>query len=235
MTDGQGVVVSEMTGNKQLFRSASLGGQQVLPCEIVYPPEYPEVQYVVTWTKQGLNGSLLIKIEGYNTPLVQEEYKDRIDILNKEASLKISHIEKDDEGWYGCEVYFTGLDNHEKKKSPSSTSWVYLTVHCIVLHKMVQWFDKAGIVLHKMVQWFDKAGIVLQKMVQWFDKAGIVLHKMVGSDSRICSCDRWDQIAGSVPVTGGIREQWICSCDRWDQRAGSVPVTGGIRELDMSL
>ncbi|XP_055865968.1 uncharacterized protein LOC106054729 isoform X2 [Biomphalaria glabrata] len=118
-----------MTGNQQntVFKTASLGGQQVLPCEIIYPPEYPDVQYVVTWTKQGLNDSLLIKFEGYNTQ-IQEQYKERIEIVNKEASLRISHIEPDDEGWYGCEVYFASSKD-TARKTPSIKTWVYLTVH----------------------------------------------------------------------------------------------------------
>ncbi|KAI8775091.1 protein turtle B [Biomphalaria glabrata] len=123
-----------MTGNQQntVFKTASLGGQQVLPCEIIYPPEYPDVQYVVTWTKQGLNDSLLIKFEGYNTQ-IQEQYKERIEIVNKEASLRISHIEPDDEGWYGCEVYFASSKD-TARKTPSIKTWVYLTVHCEYLN-----------------------------------------------------------------------------------------------------
>ncbi|KAK0057524.1 protein turtle B, partial [Biomphalaria pfeifferi] len=124
-----GLAWAEMTGNQQntVFKTASLGGQQVLPCEIIYPPEYPDVQYVVTWTKQGLNDSLLIKFEGYNTQ-IQEQYKERIEIVNKEASLRISHIEPDDEGWYGCEVYFASSKD-TARKTPSIKTWVYLTVH----------------------------------------------------------------------------------------------------------
>ncbi|XP_059151926.1 protein turtle homolog A-like, partial [Physella acuta] len=107
-------------------KSANLGGQQVLPCE-VRPNSNPDAQYVVSWTKSGIKDSLLVKFEGYNNPAVMEGYKDRLDVVNK-ASLQISHIESSDEGWYSCEVYFT-VERDDKKRLPSDYSWVYLTVH----------------------------------------------------------------------------------------------------------
>ncbi|KAH3700875.1 hypothetical protein DPMN_075856 [Dreissena polymorpha] len=106
----------------QASKFASLGGQQILDCDLNFPGGRP-VTYMLDWKKEGLRDSVLVKYDGYAAN-VHESYSGRARLV-KEISLEISHIQESDEGWYECKViYIDGTDNRE-----ANGTWIYLNVY----------------------------------------------------------------------------------------------------------
>lgn len=105
-------------------KGSSLGGQQVLDCELQYPQGTP-VNYIVEWKKDGLKEPVLIQFYGY-PPNVNEQFTGRVHLVNG-ISLEISHIQEFDEGWYECKVIY--VDGVENEKNKSNGTWIYLNVN----------------------------------------------------------------------------------------------------------
>lgn len=106
------------------LKGSSLGGQQVLDCELQYPQGTP-VNYIVEWKKDGLKEPVLIQFYGY-PPNVNEQFTGRVHLVNG-ISLEISHIQEFDEGWYECKVIY--VDGVENEKNKSNGTWIYLNVN----------------------------------------------------------------------------------------------------------
>ncbi|XP_052803982.1 uncharacterized protein LOC128234061 isoform X2 [Mya arenaria] len=101
---------------------ASLGGQQILDCDLRFP-DGKEVTYMVDWKKDGLDKSVLVKFDGYAAN-VHPQFEERVRLVNG-ISLEISHIQESDEGWFECNViYLNGIDNKE-----ANGTWIYLNVY----------------------------------------------------------------------------------------------------------
>ncbi|XP_046554205.1 LOW QUALITY PROTEIN: protein turtle homolog A-like [Haliotis rubra] len=104
-------------------KSASLGGQQKLDCDLRYPRGQP-VPYIIQWKKDGLQQPIFIKYDGYPAQVPTNNTRGRIELADI-VSLEISHIEAEDEGWYECNIIF--IDGAEE--TTVNGSWIYLTVH----------------------------------------------------------------------------------------------------------
>ncbi|KAL5020326.1 hypothetical protein ScPMuIL_003218, partial [Solemya velum] len=107
----------------QTTKSASLGGRQVLDCQLDLPSENSNSPHIIQWMKDGLENPVIIKYDGYG-PNFHDHFKGRIRLVDG-VSLEISHIRPSDEGWYECTVIY--VDGVENKKD--NGSWVYLNVH----------------------------------------------------------------------------------------------------------
>ncbi|KAL3886695.1 hypothetical protein ACJMK2_026674, partial [Sinanodonta woodiana] len=79
----------------QVSKSSSLGGQQILDCELNFPKGVL-VAYTITWTKDGLKKPVLFNYYGY-APQIHETFAGRVRLVNG-ISLEISHIREEDEG-----------------------------------------------------------------------------------------------------------------------------------------
>ena len=110
----------------QASKSSSLGGQQVLDCELHYPNNQP-VNYIIEWKKDGLEDPVFLQYDGYK-PNIHRQFRDRVRLV-RDISLEISHIQEIDEGWYECKViYLDGIADNENSRKSNGT-WIYLNVH----------------------------------------------------------------------------------------------------------
>ena len=64
---------------------------------------------------------VFIKFHGYPSH-VDDNYRGRIRLVSQ-ASIELSDIRLDDEGWYECSIMFVDQPN------PNGT-WIYLAVNC---------------------------------------------------------------------------------------------------------
>lgn len=104
-----------------MTKSASLGGQQVLNCHVLFPGGQTK-PHVVQWNKAGLEQPVYMRYHNY-PPQINPRFKGRLKII-RGTSLEISHIRTQDEGWYECKV--TYLD---RERDNGNGTWVYLNVN----------------------------------------------------------------------------------------------------------
>nr|KAG5703600.1 hypothetical protein BaRGS_000985 [Batillaria attramentaria] len=85
-------------GTATSSKVASVGGQQVLECELSYPGNQ-QMPYMVQWRKDGIKDPILIKYDGYSAQVNHAQYRNRLALVNPGVSLQISYIRVEDEGW----------------------------------------------------------------------------------------------------------------------------------------
>ncbi|KAK3801503.1 hypothetical protein RRG08_020961 [Elysia crispata] len=97
---------------------ANLGTTMVLPCSLSYPKD--TTNYVLKWMKKSSKEPLVTKIDGYDGTFSKAgSVANRLSLVNK-TSLRISHLESSDLGWYECEITYS--------RGGKTTQYVYLTV-----------------------------------------------------------------------------------------------------------
>ena len=106
----------------QATKTASLGGQQILNCDLNYPAGIP-IPYMLEWKKDGLEKPVFLIYDKY-TPHIHELYENRVRLVD-EISLEISHIQESDEGWYECSVIYVDGSGDEE----ANGTWIYLNVY----------------------------------------------------------------------------------------------------------
>ena len=94
-----------------------------MECEIDYPGGV-YVEHIITWRKQGIEVPIFIQFNGY-PPHLDPTYQGRVRLV-EQASVELSDIRINDEGWYECSIVF--LDGNEETNS--NGTWIYLSVNC---------------------------------------------------------------------------------------------------------
>ncbi|XP_067132158.1 protein turtle-like isoform X17 [Centruroides vittatus] len=102
--------------------TAILGEDVILRCAFEFPEGIP-VPYVIQWQKNGIKIPIYIWYDGY-PPHAGEGYEGRVSLTNQ-ASLNLTNVKEQDQGWYECRVYFL----NRPPESPKNGTWVYLDVH----------------------------------------------------------------------------------------------------------
>lgn len=83
--------------------SANRGENVILRCAFDFPDGF-RVPYVIQWEKVGNKIPIYIWYDGY-PPHIGEGYEGRVS-LTGQASLNLSTVQEDDQGWYECKVFF---------------------------------------------------------------------------------------------------------------------------------
>ncbi|XP_034950856.1 protein turtle isoform X2 [Chelonus insularis] len=108
--------------------TAILGESVVFNCHVEFPGEHP-VPYVLQWEKKGQEIPIYIWYESYPTHS-GEGYEGRVSRVNPNshygiASLNLTNIQENDQGWYECKVVFL----NRSPNSPKNGTWFHLDVH----------------------------------------------------------------------------------------------------------
>ncbi|XP_044593030.1 protein turtle-like isoform X3 [Cotesia glomerata] len=108
--------------------TAILGESVVFNCHVEFPGEHP-VPYVLQWEKKGQEIPIYIWYESYPTHS-GEGYEGRVSRVSPNspygsASLNLTNIQENDQGWYECKVVFL----NRSPNSPKNGTWFHLDVH----------------------------------------------------------------------------------------------------------
>ncbi|KAG1679578.1 Protein turtle [Nymphon striatum] len=101
--------------------TADQGDNVILPCIVDFPDGEP-VAYVVQWKKHGQAIPIYIWYQGY-PPHFGEGYRNRISLVD-EASLNLTAVTEDDQGWYECKIVYL----NRRPPTAENGTWVYLEV-----------------------------------------------------------------------------------------------------------
>ncbi|XP_071542829.1 protein turtle homolog B-like isoform X4 [Panulirus ornatus] len=104
--------------------TAILGESVVLNC----PVSHPKIPYIIQWKKQHHKIPIYIWYEGYD-PHVAEKYKGRVSRVSPDsafglASLNLTSVREDDQGWYECKVFYL-----DRTGASDNGTWIHLDVH----------------------------------------------------------------------------------------------------------
>jgi hypothetical protein len=102
--------------------SSNLGENVILHCAFDFPDGIT-VPYVIQWQKNGVKIPIYIWYDGY-PPHTGEGYEGRVS-LSGQASLNLTNVRENDQGWYECKVYFLNRPPEPIKNG----TWVHLDVH----------------------------------------------------------------------------------------------------------
>ncbi|XP_015783497.1 protein turtle isoform X3 [Tetranychus urticae] len=102
--------------------TANVGENVILNCAFDYPEGIP-VSYVIQWQKLGIDLPIYIWYDGY-PPHTGTGYEGRAS-LSGQASLNLTKVNEEDQGWYECKVFFL----NRPPTLPKNGSWVHLDVH----------------------------------------------------------------------------------------------------------
>ena len=94
----------------------------ILRCAFDFPDGI-RVPYVIQWQKNGVKIPIYIWYDGY-PPHIGEGYEGRVG-LSGQASLNLSTVNENDQGWYECKVFFLNRPPEPIKNG----TWVHLDVH----------------------------------------------------------------------------------------------------------
>lgn len=104
-------------------KSSSIGGSAVLECGVPFVGgQYSE--HIISWRKQSIEVPVFIQFVGLPAH-IDAGYENRIRLL-EQASIELTDIRGEDEGWYECKVTFLG----ENQGPETNGTWVYLAVNC---------------------------------------------------------------------------------------------------------
>ncbi|XP_047741035.1 protein turtle [Hyalella azteca] len=104
--------------------TAILGDAVVLNC----PVSQPDTPYIIQWKRQHHKIPIYIWYDGYD-PHVEEAYKGRASRVNQDttlglASLNLTAVKEDDQGWYECKVFYL-----DRTGATDNGTWIHLDVH----------------------------------------------------------------------------------------------------------
>ena len=94
----------------------------ILRCAFDFP-DGVRVPYVIQWQKNGIKIPIYIWYDGY-PPHIGEGYEGRVG-LSGQASLNLTTVNENDQGWYECKVFFLNRPPEPIKNG----TWVHLDVH----------------------------------------------------------------------------------------------------------
>nr|WKY18272.1 turtle-like protein IGSF9 [Penaeus vannamei] len=104
--------------------TAILGESVILNCAV----SHPKIPYIIHWKRQHHKIPIYIWYEGYD-PHVEDTYKGRASRVSQDttyglASLNLTNVREDDQGWYECKVFYL-----DRTGSPDNGTWIHLDVH----------------------------------------------------------------------------------------------------------